>query len=235
MKVLLRNLCPPMVWNALQSIRTAMPSISLPNNKHERDSTHQDLDVYWDPKMTQLLETWGEGNVWNEIQLLLANCHGRVLDIACGTGKTMSLLSHFQGIEVFGCDISDVLICKALERGILRDRLIVTDATDMSYSDGYFAHAYSIGSLEHFTEDGIHKFLSECYRVATGTTFHMIPISRSGRNEGWIKTFQSFHNNSADWWRDKYRAVYPRVTVLDSIWSDSISVGRWFICEKLSD
>lgn len=235
MKHIVRSLCPPLVWDALQSVRKAMPSISLPNDTRRHDATRQDLDVYWDPKMAQILETWGEGNVWNEIQLLLATCHGRVLDIACGTGKTMSLLSCFQGVEVFGCDISDALIRKAVERGIPRDRLLVTDATKMSYPDAYFAHAYSIGSMEHFTEDGIHKFLTECYRVATGATFHMVPISSSGDDEGWIKTDQSYHNNSVGWWIDKYRAVYPQVRVLDSTWSDGRSVGRWFICGKHTD
>ena len=54
---------------------------------------HQALDVYWDPKMAAILETWGIGNAWNEIQLLLVNASGTVLDIACGTGKVMTILS----------------------------------------------------------------------------------------------------------------------------------------------
>src|SRR5689334_19191533 len=45
----------------------------------------QALDVYWDAQMAAILETWGIGNAWNEIQLLLLNARGTVLDIACGT------------------------------------------------------------------------------------------------------------------------------------------------------
>jgi len=37
--------------------------------------------------------------------LLLAARRGRVLDIACGTGKVMSILAKFSQIELEGCDI----------------------------------------------------------------------------------------------------------------------------------
>lgn len=192
-------------------------------------ATAQDIDVYWEDRMVQLLETWGENNVWKEIQLLLVNCRGRVLDIACGTGKTMELVSRFP-LEVHGCDISDLLVGKAIERGIRPDRLTVCDATKMPYESRAFDYAYSIGSLEHFTEEGILSLLEECKRTVRRTSFHMIPVSRSGRDEGWLKTYQSFHNNSVTWWLGKYRSVYSTVHVLDSAWEDGISVGKWFVC-----
>ena len=57
------------------------------------DPSQQDLDLYWDPDYAQVLEAWGEGNTWEEIQFLLVNCKGKILDIACGTGRTMEILS----------------------------------------------------------------------------------------------------------------------------------------------
>jgi SAM-dependent methyltransferase len=184
----------------------------------------QALDVYWDPKMAAILETWGEGNAWNEIQLLLV--------IACGTGMVMTILAPYPNIEVHGFDISDFLIAKAIDRGISRDRLRVADATNTGYGEDAFDYGYSIGSLEHFTEEGIHGFVAETYRITRRASFHMIPVSRSGRDEGWMTTLQSFHNNSVDWWLERYRAAYPVVHVLDSAWSDRISVGKWFLCMK---
>lgn len=192
----------------------------------------QDLDIYWDPKMAQILETWGEGNVWNEIQFLMVNCEGKVLDIACGTGKTIEIVSGLPSIDVYGCDISDFLIHKAIERGISSERLVVCDASQTKYADDYFDYAYSIGSLEHFTEGGIIKCLQECLRIVKRSSFHMIPVSRSGRDEGWMKTTQSFHNNSVEWWLRKYKQVYNKVYILDSVWEDDISVGKWFVCIK---
>ncbi|CAN5672873.1 hypothetical protein BH11MYX1_BH11MYX1_00710 [soil metagenome] len=196
------------------------------------ESGQQDLDVYWDPKMAALLETWGLGNAWNEIQLLLANVHGSVIDIACGTGKVMTLLDAYPSLEVHGFDISDFLIQKALDRGIPRERLRIADATKTDYADNQFDYGYSIGSLEHFTEDGIAKFAAETHRITRYASFHQMPTSRSRKNEGWMKTLQSFHNNSPEWWVEKFRTAYSTVHVLDSTWNDKISVGKWFVCVK---
>jgi ubiquinone/menaquinone biosynthesis C-methylase UbiE len=100
----------------------------------------------------------------------------------------------------------------------------------MPYPDGAFAHAYSVGSLEHFTTEGIVACLAEVNRVSKGTTFHQVPTSRSNRNEGWITTVQSYHNNSAEWWLQVVRDVYPRAVAVGSSWSDTISVGTWLVC-----
>lgn len=191
---------------------------------------HQELDVYWDPKMAALLETWGIGNAWNEIQLLLINAQGRVIDIACGTGKVMTLLAPYPNLEVHGFDISDFLIQKAVERGIPRERLTITDATKTSYADKAFDYGYSIGSLEHFTDDGIVAFTKETRRITSRASFHQIPTSRSGKDEGWIKSLQSYHNNSIDWWLQRFHTAYDKVHVFDSAWNDKISVGKWFVC-----
>ncbi|MFM6843729.1 MAG: class I SAM-dependent methyltransferase, partial [Dolichospermum sp.] len=178
------------------------------------------------------LETWGEGNVWSEIQFLMANCNGRVLDIACGTGKTIDIISKIPNIEVYGIYISDLLISKALERGISQSYLKIGDATNTGYASNFFKYSYSIGSLEHFTNTGISEFIAESCRVTEIASFHTIPVSRSGKDEGWIKRFQSYHNNSVDWWLQKFYLSYTNVIVLDSIWQDDISIGKWFICYK---
>lgn len=193
----------------------------------------QDLAVYWDKEMARILETWGEDHVWNEIQMFLANSEGRVLDIACGTGVTINIVSKNKNLEVHGCDISDFLIHKAINRGISKTHLQVCDATNMDcYIDNFFDYSYSIGSLEHFTEEGILKFVNETYRITKHLSFHMVPISRSGKNHGWIKTFQSYFNNSEDWWMDKFKIKYRQVISINSGWKDEISTGKWFVCYK---
>jgi SAM-dependent methyltransferase len=224
---------PPALVRFVKSLRRRLMKARRLSGSGPADVSAQDLEVYWDPKVAAELEQWGEGTVWNEIQLLLVNCAGDVLDIACGTGKTMEINAKIKGIELYGCDISDLLIDKAKERGIPAQRLWVGDATRMSYPNDRFRHAYSIGSLEHFTDSGIREFLIETKRVVSESSFHMIPVSRSGRNEGWIKTVQSYHNNSVDWWLAKYSSVFGSVTVLDSAWNDDISIGKWFICRRM--
>jgi len=192
-------------------------------------ASKQDLDVYWDPEMAEVLETWGYGNAWSEIQFLLATNKGRVLDIACGTGKVMDILKKFKHLEVHGCDISDFLVEKAVARGLDPRLLKVCDATNTGYENDFFDYSYSIGSLEHFTEDGIVAFLTEAQRITKRASFHQIPISRKG-DEGWITPYQSYFNNTVHWWLPKFDSVFPELIVLPSSWSDDISVGMWFVC-----
>jgi ubiquinone/menaquinone biosynthesis C-methylase UbiE len=225
-KSIAKQICPPFVLALRQKFKKRALVARATN------ASGQDLDMYWDADFAAVLETWGEGNAWNEIQLLMSARKGKVLDIACGTGKTMEILSEFSKLKLFGCDISDLLIAKAVERGIRQENLRVCDATQLPYQDDEFDYAFSIGSLEHFTEDGIEKFLRECHRTVGGTSFHQHPTSRSGNNEGWVTSTQSYHNNSVEWWLEKYQRVYGSVQVLDSVWEDEISLGKWFVCEK---
>jgi len=230
MKKLAHAICPPVVWNALRRLRP--PLNKQAGSSHGISGTEQDLEMYWTPEMAAMLETWGEGNVWSEIQLLMVDRRGTALDIACGTGKTMEILSKFGGLVLYGFDISDFLIKKAEERGLPSARLRVCDATSTDYADNEFDYSYSIGSLEHFTEQGIVDFLSEASRITRRASFHMIPVSRSAKNEGWLKTIQSFHNNSVDWWMERFGPAYDDVHVIDSKWNDEISIGKWFLCLK---
>jgi ubiquinone/menaquinone biosynthesis C-methylase UbiE len=182
--------------------------------------------------MAKELEEWGEGTSWREVMFLLSMAKGPVLDIACGTGKVMELASVFAETDIYGCDVSDLLIAKAIERGLPEGKLKVCDFTKNGYPDAYFEHSYSLGSLEHFTDQGIDAFLSESRRITRGRTFHMIPVSRSGENDGWITTTQSYFNNSSAWWEARFRAYFGQVYVLDSAWGSVLSRGQWFICSQ---
>lgn len=195
-------------------------------------SHNQDLGIYFNESFANILETWGEDHVWNEIQLLLANSHGKVLDIACGTGIVIKKLESNKNIEVWGFDISDLLINRAIQKGIDPLKLKVMDATKTDYPDLFFDYSYSIGSLEHFSEDGIIQFINESYRYTKYASFHKIPVSRSGMDEGWIKTIQTYFNNSEKWWEGKFRTSYSKVLIINSGWKDDISIGKWFICYK---
>lgn len=141
----------------------------------------------------------------------------------------MEIMSKYPQLAVHGCDISDFLIEKAVERGLNHEQLRVCDATATNYEDDFFDYSYSIGSLEHFTEEGISALLREAKRITRYTSFHMIPVSRRG-DEGWISPYQSQFNNTVDWWLPKFREVFPGGTILSSSWSDKRSVGKWFIC-----
>ena len=229
---LMRQVCPPLLFDALRQFKKKYRHFYSVADSGKNHPDSQDLDIYWNKDMAQILETWGEGNVWSEVQFFMVNCHGKVLDIACGTGKTIEICSNFPDIEMYGLEISDFLIGKAKDRGIPEERLNVGDATKTHYEDDFFNFSYSIGSLEHFTEDGIADVISECYRIVRKSSFHMVPVSKSSKNEGWIKPHQSYFNNSIEWWLEKFQKKYDKVFVLNSSWCDDISLGKWFVCKK---
>jgi SAM-dependent methyltransferase len=189
------------------------------------------LDVYSDPSFVATVTTWGRGTGWTEIQYFLSLCRGRVLDLACGPCSVHAELRGLPQCELHGCDISLYLLKAAVASGISPSRLTVCDATRTPYRDAAFDHAFSIGSLAHFTEDGILRFVAENRRVASGVSFHQVPTSRDGRDHGWLVLDQSYFLNSVGWWRQKFASSYPRVHVVDSRWNDSISLGKWFICD----
>jgi len=204
----------------------------MPGNQSRGTSEGQELKVYWTAAMAEQLENWGKDHAWIEIECLLVNCRGKVLDIACGTGVNIVSLSRFEFLDMYGCDISDMLIDKAREKGIDPERLKVVDATKTCYLDNEFDYSYSIGSLEHFTEDGIDSFLSECKRYTSKASFHQVPVSRKNIDCGWIRRNQCYFNNSIEWWFEKFHNQYNDVQVINSGWNDKISVGKWFICRN---
>lgn len=204
---------------------------SLTKNFRRSTGAKQELDIYYDEKFAQALESWGVGNAWSEVQFLLGNRSGKVLDLACGTGRVHDFISRFPELEYHGCDISSLLIEKAVSRGIPADRVSVQDASKLNYADGEFDYVYSIGSLEHFTVDGLISTLSECNRVCRGINFHQFPVSRSGLNEGWLSTdIQSYWNNSEAWWLEFFNNAFgPNVWVLRSHWGSPMSRGVWMV------
>ena len=229
------QLAPPLLVKSWAKARSILRAKTRKTQKGQRATREgeQDLDLYWDPAMAEMLETWGKDHVWNELQMFLVDARGKVLDIACGTGVMMEILEQYPHLEVRGCDISDFLIGKAVDRGIASDSLEICDATKMDvYPDASFDYAYSIGSLEHFTEDGIAAVLSESARIAKKISYHMMPVSRSGKNEGWISPHQSYFNNSVDWWLQHLGVSFEQVRVINSGWNDVQSLGKWFVCMR---
>jgi len=226
-KEFLKIFIPPIILDVFRFCKK-----KFKKNIYNSHPKNQSLNVYYEEKMANILETWGERNAWIEIQHLLLNKKGKILDIACGTGKIIEILSKTNINDVYGCDISNFLIQKAIDRGIEKNKLKVCDATNLPYENNFFDYCYSIGSLEHFTEDQIQKFLLSSKNVTKYFGFHQIPMSRSNKDEGWITPYQSYFNNSEEWWNIRCRKVFRKVSILDSGWEDKRSVGKWLILSK---
>ena len=183
-------------------------------------------DPYDDSGFVEVLEHWGEKTVWDEIQFFMAPLKGRVLDIACGTGIVIDILSKFENIDVYGFDSSHSCIEKAIGRGIEQNKVMINDATHLKYDDKEFDYSYSIGSIEHIKD--IDLAIKECDRVTKFKSFHLLPITAHVDDEGWIyKGRQYYYNNTVNWWMSKLEKHFD-VVVLESRLEDCM----WFICES---
>ena len=60
----------------------------------------------------------------------------------------------------------------------------------------------------------------------------MIPVSRNNRNNGWIVNYQSYFNNSVEWWSELCEEVSKKYYFIDSSWEDEISIGKWLVIKK---
>jgi ubiquinone/menaquinone biosynthesis C-methylase UbiE len=230
MKKIIQNILPPYIVFFLKKIYFFY---LLKNNKNSIAKDHQDIEIYNDPITAEKLEKWGRDSVWNEIMLLFNGKNGKILDVACGTGKNILDLKILNPqASFYGCDISQFLINIAASKGIDINNLKCIDATKLDYKENFFDYSYSIGSLEHFTDEGIDNVIEKLYYTTKVASFHMMPVSKKNHNEGWIKTYQTFHNNSVEWWVNKFKKKFKTVYIVDSSWSDFISNGKWFLCYK---
>ena len=174
MKKIIINILPPFILFLLKKIYF----IYLLNKEKLKVSKHQqDIEIYNDPITAQKLEEWGKGSAWNEIVLLFNGKRGKILDVACGTGKNiLDLQVTNPQASLYGCDISQFLIDIAINKGIESDKLKCIDATKLDYDENFFDYSYSIGSLEHFTEEGIDQVIDKLYYVTSVASFHMMPV-----------------------------------------------------------
>lgn len=230
MKKIIKNILPPYIVFLLKKIYFFY---LLKNNKKSIAKDHQDIEIYNDPITAEKLEEWGKDSVWNEIMLLFNGKNGKILDVACGTGKNILDLQILNPqASFYGCDISQFLINIAASKGIDIKNLKCIDATKLDYIENFFDYSYSIGSLEHFTDEGIDNVIEKLYYTTKIASFHMMPVSKKNHNEGWIKTYQTFHNNSTEWWVNKFKKKFKTIYIVDSSWNDFISNGKWFLCYK---
>lgn len=203
----------------------------LKKSKVKSNPQVQQLEVYYEESFADELAFWGEGTVWKEIELLLSTKEGKVVDMCCGVGGTITKLKKYESLDLYGFDISDFLIQGAINTGIDEGKLKVANAIQTGYDDKFFDYSYSIGSLEHFTEEDIDLFLKETRRITISGSFHQIPTARDDKFTGWLELDQSYFNMPVPWWMEKFKKHFEVVKTIDSSWNDPISFGTWFICK----
>ena len=176
MKKFIKQLLPPIL---LYLIKKIYYFFIINKNKLIVKKNNQDVKIYDQDEAVEKIDEWGEHDVWNEIKFIMHDKKGKILDLACGTGKNIIDLKKINNnAQFFGCDISQNLINVAIKNGVSKENLTCIDATKMEFSENFFDYSYSIGSLEHFTEEGIENVVDKLYHCTKIASFHMMPISK---------------------------------------------------------
>lgn len=128
---------------------------------------------------------WGEGRLLEKsveqlISVLLdPQPRDRVLDIGCGSGNHLLMLSR-RGLYVSGVDPSSYMIQKARERLGKRATLRRGVAEDLPFDDNEFDYAVFINTLEFLNDPS--RALREAGRVASKKVFICVVNSLSLEN-----------------------------------------------------
>jgi SAM-dependent methyltransferase len=148
----------------------------------------------------------GDGSGWTRaagslLVELLGDGPGRCLDLGCGTGVFVPLLSE-QGWVVVGVDLSADQLRMARERvGDVAEALVQADALALPFEDGSFDAVAAV--LVHTDIDGYDLALREVARVLRpgGRFVHVgthpcfvSPVARSSP-DGRLELFEGYHES----------------------------------------
>jgi len=109
-----------------------------------------------------------EEDILNIIKIFKKNNLKRILDLGCGSGKYIELLSR-EGFEIYGIDISEeaIKIAKAMLRkeNLNAELVIGLIHEKLPYNDNFFDGIISIKSFYHGTLSEIRYGISELERI----------------------------------------------------------------------
>lgn len=109
------------------------------------------------------------------VREVLANSPARVVEMGCGGANLAIFFAHL-GLESVGIDIDAQVVEEAKRHAAsLRGNVefVVADGFATGLPDDRFDASVSQGVLEHFSDEDIHRFLSESIRISKRTVASM--------------------------------------------------------------
>src|SRR5947209_19858415 len=95
-------------------------------------------------------------------EFVATTTYGTVLDIGCGTGRSMSRYANVR-TQVFGADCSAEMLAEATRKETLRGRLVLADAAALPFDDGVADLTVCSFGISYFLD--LDAALSEMARV----------------------------------------------------------------------
>lgn len=116
------------------------------------DEWHQTRQEFW----PEIADTIKENLIGNE----------NIIDVGCGNGRLLKILSSYPDIKYFGIDPSEKLIEYA-KADFPNNRFEICDGINISAKDAEFDICFSIAVMHHLPVTLVGKWLSEINRVLT--------------------------------------------------------------------
>ncbi|MBW4665010.1 MAG: methyltransferase domain-containing protein [Chroococcus sp. CMT-3BRIN-NPC107] len=128
-----------------------------------------------------------------------ANSKPRILDVACGTGRTLKLLRNaFPQASLFGTDLSSAYLRKANQEllqipGEL-PQLLQANAEKLPYLDNYFNAVTCVFTFHELPSTARQQVMEECFRVTQpGGVFVICDSIQTSDSPEMIHVMDSFH------------------------------------------
>lgn len=121
--------------------------------------------------------------VYNELQKIKFNS---LLDVGCGTGHLISLLTKNKKNKYIGLDISSNMIDEAKKKKIKNTKFVVGSAENLPFDNNSFDVVTCSESAHHYLD--LSKSIKEAYRVLKDKGYYIIADKDVG-NFTWYHNF----------------------------------------------
>lgn len=105
-----------------------------------------------------------DSRAWRGNSRIPSPCHGRALDLGCGSGKTLSSLMD-AGFETVGMDFSVNAVESCRRRFGDSVELVVGSVDSLPFGDDSFDYVTAVHVLENLDDDELRRTASEVGRV----------------------------------------------------------------------
>jgi malonyl-CoA O-methyltransferase len=117
-----------------------------------------------------------------------STAHGTVLDIGCGTGRSMSRYSS-RRTQIFGADCSAEMLAEAARKEALSGRLVLAEATALPFPDGVADLTVCSFAVGYFLD--LKAALSEIARVTKRSgRVALSDLHPAAMAQGWSRSFR---------------------------------------------
>lgn len=136
----------------------------------------------------------------NKFEKIIGSPPKKILDAGCGNGKD-SVFFASDGYEVYGIDLSEKMLERAVEKAKSKDvnvKLFLQDMRCLDFSDRYFDGVWTTATFVHLSPGEKKETIQEFYRILKPGGFLHIWVQNLLAIKHVIRLFQSYFGFTKD-------------------------------------